>query len=125
MSRALSQSQPMDFATRTLRKVPEITVYFWIVKILTTAMGESTSDYLVYHINHYVAVILGGIGLVVALALQLWVRRYVAWIYWLAVTMVAIFGTMVADVLHIVVGIPYPTSTAFFAVILAVIFVAW
>lgn len=110
---------------RALRKVPEITLYFWIVKVLTTAMGESTSDYLVYHINPYVAVAFGCIGLVAALILQLVVRRYVAWIYWLAVVMVAIFGTMAADVLHVVLGIPYLVSTSFFAVALAIIFVAW
>lgn len=115
----------MSSTPRAIRKVPEITVYFWIVKILTTAMGESTSDYLVFHINPYLAVVLGTLGLVAALALQLVVRRYVAWIYWLAVVMVAIFGTMAADVLHVVIGIPYLVSSAFFAVALAVIFVAW
>lgn len=113
------------FAQRTLRKVPEITVYFWIVKLLTTAMGESTSDYLVYHINPYIAVVLGCLGLVVALILQFLVRRYVAGIYWLAVVMVAIFGTMAADVMHVVLGIPYRVSTTFFAVALAAVFVAW
>lgn len=113
------------FAQRTLRKVPEITVYFWIVKLLTTAMGESTSDYLVYHINPYIAVVLGCLGLVVALILQFLVRRYVAGIYWLAIVMVAIFGTMAADVMHVVLGIPYRVSTTFFAVALAVVFVAW
>ena len=114
-----------SLALRTLRKVPEITVYFWIIKLLSTAMGESTSDYLVYHINPYVAVALGSIGLVAALILQLVVRRYVAWIYWFAVVMVAVFGTMTADVLHVVLGVPYLISTEFFAVALAVIFVAW
>ncbi|MGH2391579.1 MAG: COG4705 family protein [Chloroflexota bacterium] len=108
-----------------MRKVPEITVYFWIIKLLTTAMGESTSDYLVYHINPYLAVVLGGIGLVLGLALQFSVRRYVAWIYWLAVLMVAIAGTMAADVLHIELGIPYLMSAAFFAVVLAIVFVVW
>ncbi len=112
-------------ARRMLRKVPEITVYFWIVKLLTTAMGESTSDYLVYHIDPYVAVILGSVGLVASLILQLVVRRYVAWVYWLAVVMVAVFGTMAADVLHVVLGIPYLVSTLFFATALAVVFVTW
>jgi uncharacterized membrane-anchored protein len=107
------------------RKVPEITIYFWIVKVLTTAMGESTSDYLVHHINPVIAVIIGGIGLAVAIVLQFWIRRYVAWIYWLAVVMVAVFGTMVADVLHIGLGIPYLVTTILFSVSLAVIFVVW
>jgi uncharacterized membrane-anchored protein len=108
-----------------LRKVPEITVYFWIIKLLTTAMGESTSDYLVYHIDPYVAVGLGAIGLAAALLLQLAASRYVAWIYWLAVLMVAIFGTMAADALHIQLHVPYLVSTVFFAIALAVVFVAW
>ena len=65
-------------AQRLYTKVPEITVYFWIIKLLTTAMGEATSDYLVSHMNQFVAVALGGIGLVASLILQLSVRRYVA-----------------------------------------------
>jgi uncharacterized membrane-anchored protein len=106
-------------------KVPEVTAYFWIVKVLTTAMGESTSDYLVYHMDPYVAVTLGGIGLTVALLLQFFVRRYLAPTYWLAVTMVAIFGTMAADVVHIVLHVPYLTSTVLFSIALTVIFVVW
>jgi uncharacterized membrane-anchored protein len=112
-------------ARRVMRKVPEITVYFWIIKLLTTAMGESTSDYLVFQINPYVAVALGCLGLAFALILQLWVRRYIAWVYWFAVVMVAIFGTMAADVAHVVLGIPYLVSTVAFASALAVIFVIW
>jgi uncharacterized membrane-anchored protein len=108
-----------------MRKVPEITVSFWIIKLLSTAMGESTSDYLVYQINPYVAVALACLGLAVALTLQLSVRRYVAWVYWLAVVMVAVFGTMAADVAHVVLGIPYLVSTACFASALAIIFVIW
>jgi uncharacterized membrane-anchored protein len=110
---------------RAIRKVPEVTIYFWTIKLLSTAMGESTSDYLVFQINPYVAVALGCIGLAFALILQLLIRRYVAWIYWLAVVMVAVFGTMAADVMHVVLHIPYLVSTAFFASALAVIFVTW
>jgi len=106
-------------------KVPEVTVLFWVVKLLTTAMGESTSDYLVYHIDPYLAVGLGAVGLAVALVLQLYVRRYVAWVYWLAVLMVAIFGTMAADVMHIVLHVTYLHSSIFFASALVIIFVSW
>ena len=106
-------------------KVPEITVFFWIIKLLTTAMGEATSDYLVHIFNPITAVILGGLGLGLALIMQFLVRRYVVWIYWLAVAMVAIFGTMAADVLHVGLGIPYIVSSLFFAVALVIIFVAW
>jgi hypothetical protein len=87
-------TQPMHRVLQAISKVPEITVYFWIIKLLSTAMGESTSDYLVYQINPYVAVALGCLGLAVALILQLVVRRYVPWVYWLAVVMVAVFGTL-------------------------------
>jgi len=118
-------SQSAHPAIRAVLKVPQVTAYFWIVKLLSTAMGESTSDYLVFQINPYIAVVLGCIGLAVALLLQLWVRRYVAWIYWLAVVMVAVFGTMVADVTHVVMGIPYLVSTVFFASALAIIFATW
>lgn len=116
----------MNFLTKTtLRKVPELTIFFWIIKLLSTALGESTSDYLVFHINPYIAVILGAIGLVASLLLQLYVKRYIAWIYWLAVVMVAVFGTMAADVLHVGFGIPYYISSIFFSVSLAIIFAVW
>jgi len=88
-------------------------------------MGESTTDFLILQINPYVAVGLGGIGLAIVLALQFSVRRYIPWIYWLAVTMVAVFGTMAADAVHIQLGVPYLTSTIFFLVVLAVVFAAW
>ncbi len=111
--------------TKILRKVPEITAIFWIIKLLSTALGESTSDYLVHTINPVVAVILGAFGFTIAIILQLRVKKYVAWTYWLAVTMVAIFGTMAADVVHIVLGVPYLISTISFIVILTIIFMVW
>ena len=114
-----------DRALPGIRKVPEIGIYFWVIKALTTAMGEVTSDFLVHQINPVIAVGLGGIGLAAALALQFSAPRYVAAIYWFAVVMVAIFGTMVADVLHVEFGIPYLVSTAFFALALTVTFAAW
>lgn len=117
--------RPLGSALQAARKVPEVTIFFWIIKLLTTGMGETTSDYLVYHIDPYLAVALGGIGLVVSLLLQLAVRRYIPWVYWLAVVMVAIFGTMAADVVHIVLGVPYLISSIGFAVALAAIFAGW
>lgn len=108
-----------------LTKVPEITIFFWITKVLTTGMGEVFSDYLVKHINPIIAVALGGIGLAVSLVLQFLVRKYVAWIYWLVVVMVSIFGTMAADIVHVVLGIPYIISTIFFVTALAIILAIW
>jgi uncharacterized membrane-anchored protein len=106
-------------------KVPEVTAYFWIAKGLTTGMGESTSDYLVHKLVPEIAVVLGAIGLVLALLLQFAAPRYVAWRYWLAVAMVGIFGTMAADVLHVGLGVPYIASTLFYAIVLAVVFRTW
>jgi uncharacterized membrane-anchored protein len=107
------------------RKVPRITVFFWGLKLITTGLGESSSDFLIYAMNPYVAVGIGGLAFAVAIAWQFWWPRYNAWVYWLAVTMVAVFGTMGADVLHIVIGIPYLYTTAFFAMSLAIIFWLW
>lgn len=106
-------------------RVPEITIYFWIVKALSTAMGEATSDYLVHALNPVPAVLLGFAGFVVALAVQFSMRRYLAWTYWFAVVMVGVFGTMAADVLHVGFHVPYKESTALYAVVLAAVFVTW
>ncbi|HEY3810589.1 MAG TPA: hypothetical protein VGL49_04070 [Acidimicrobiales bacterium] len=105
--------------------MPEVTVYFWIAKILTTAMGEALSDYLVHRFDPVIAVAFGAVVLVAALALQWAAGRYVAWIYWLAVATVAVTGTMAADVLHIRFGVPYAVSTLLFAAVLTVVFIAW
>lgn len=108
-----------------LSKVPEVTVLFWVTKVLTTGMGETASDFLVRRIDPFVAVGLGGVGFMVAMALQLRARRYVPWTYWLAVSMVSVFGTMAADVVHIALGVPYIVSTVVFALVLAGVFVVW
>jgi uncharacterized membrane-anchored protein len=106
-------------------KVPQITVLFWIIKVMTTAQGEAVSDFLALRYGPVIAVSLGATGLAIALTLQFRARRYVAWIYWAAVVMVAVFGTMAADGLHVELGVPYDVSTPFFAVSLAVIFAVW
>ena len=115
----------MLFPQPSFRKVPEIIALFWIVKLLTTAMGEATSDFMVVKFNPYLAVFLGGVVLAIALYIQFSVRKYNAWIYWFAVSMVAVFGTMAADGLHKQLHVPYIASTIFFALVLAAVFVAW
>jgi uncharacterized membrane-anchored protein len=116
---------PTGLSARGLSKVPEITVYFWIIKVLTTGQGEATSDYLVHRLYPPIAVVLAGIALVAALVWQFRTRRYNVWAYWLAVVMVSVFGTMDADVLHIGLHIPYYISTTFFAIVLTIVFAAW
>jgi uncharacterized membrane-anchored protein len=109
----------------SLSKVPEVTVFFWIVKALTTALGESTSDYLVHAMAPVAAVLIGFVAFCVALVIQFRVRRYIAWAYWFAVAMVGVFGTMAADVLHVGLGVPYAVSTVLFVVVLAAVFATW
>ena len=116
---------PATATTRVLNRVPAVTALFWVVKVLTTGMGETTSDYLVKRFPPEIVVPLALVALVAVLALQLRLRRYVAAVYWSAALMVSIFGTMAADVLHVGLGVPYVASTVAFAVVLAAIFVAW
>jgi uncharacterized membrane-anchored protein len=116
---------PAPADSHRLSKVPEITAYFWVVKALTTAMGESTSDFLVHSIVPEVAVVLGGIAFAIAISIQLKKDRYVPWAYWLAVAMVGVFGTMAADVLHVGLGVPYVVSTIFYAIVLYFVFRIW
>lgn len=111
--------------TKGALRVPEITVFFWIVKGLSTALGEATSDYLVHALSPVPAVLLGFAGLLVALVLQFRAGRYVAWTYWLAVVMVGVFGTMAADVIHVGLGVPYTASTILYAAALVTVFVVW
>lgn len=108
-----------------LSKVPQVTAWFWIVKVLTTAMGEAISDYLVHRFNPYLAVFAGFVAFCVAIAAQFSARRYITWLYWITVAMVAIFGTMVADAMHVGMHIPYKVSASLFIVAVAVILAAW
>ncbi|MCW2540179.1 MAG: hypothetical protein JWN95_1904 [Frankiales bacterium] len=105
-------------------KVPEITILFWVIKVLTTGTGEAASDFL-GQANLVLAGLIGVLGFVVAMWLQFRSTRYIAVVYWFAVTMVAVFGTMVADALHVGLGLPYAGSTLFYAAALAVVFLLW
>jgi uncharacterized membrane-anchored protein len=105
-------------------KVPEIILLFWVVKILTTAGGEATSDYLRTYGNIKGGAIEVGLFLV-GLVWQFGTRRYRAFAYWFLAFAIAIFGTGVSDFLHLDVGIPYAGTTLLWAVILAAIFWIW
>lgn len=107
------------------KKVPDLSVHFWVIKILSTAMGEALSDFLVHTIDPVIAVLIGAVGLTIALIIQFTSKSYKPWKYWLTVSMVAIFGTMAADVLHIGLGVPYIVSTIFFGIALAAVFFVW
>ncbi|MFF4404757.1 hypothetical protein [Streptomyces sp. NPDC001404] len=108
-----------------LGKVPEVTALFWVVKILTTGMGETASDYLGRTLGPIPAGCLGLTGFAALLALQFRSARYRPWIYWSAVVMVSVFGTMAADVVHVVAGVPYTVSAVAFCGALAAILAGW
>jgi uncharacterized membrane-anchored protein len=115
----------IDLTKRLARKVPQVTLFFWIIKLLSTALGESTSDYLVNTFNPYLVVVVGFIGFIAILLVQFNTKRYIPWVYWLTIVMVAVFGTMAADVIHVALGVPYVVSTLVFAVLLAIILILW
>ena len=125
--RARSATRESDswLTRRGSLRVPQITIAFWVIKGLSTAMGESTSSFLVHAMPPPLAVMLGFAGFACALVLQFRTGRYVAWTYWFAVVMVGIFGTMAADVLHVGLGVPYTASTILYAIVLIAVFVAW
>ncbi|MFR0357571.1 COG4705 family protein [Streptomyces sediminimaris] len=121
----LLEDRPLVPLRAMANKVPEVTVYFWIIKVLTTGMGETASDFLARLLGPVPAVALGGLALVASLAVQFAVRRYVAWVYWTAIVMVSVFGTMAADVLHVGLGVAYTVSTPLFLTALAAVFALW
>jgi uncharacterized membrane-anchored protein len=105
-------------------KVPQITLLFWIVKVLTTGMGESMSDFMGSK-SVPIAGAVGVLGFALAMRLQLRARRYSAPVYWFAVMMVAVFGTMVADGIKDGLGLSYAVTTPVFALAVAAVFRRW
>ena len=114
-------------ARSMLNKVPEVTLYFWVIKILCTTVGETASDYLQSHVGLGLiktAWITGGV-LAVILAVQFRLRRYVPGVYWLAVVVISVFGTQITDYLHDERGISLVPTTIVFGSALAVVFAIW
>jgi len=110
-----------------LNKVPEVTLIFWVVKIMSTTVGETGADYLAVHVGLGTSVT-GAIMicfLAAALIIQLRERRYVPWIYWLTVVLVSVVGTQITDALTDKLEISLYTSTVGFAVTLAITFAVW
>jgi uncharacterized membrane-anchored protein len=105
-------------------KVPEIALIFWVLKLLTTGMGEAISDFIGQH-SVPLAAAVGIFGLAFALRLQFRQPVYKAGYYWFAVMMVAVFGTMAADGIHDGAGIPYAVTTPLFALFVAATFFFW
>jgi uncharacterized membrane-anchored protein len=105
-------------------KVPEITAIFWVIKLLTTGIGESLSDFL-GQVSVPLAGLIGVFGLWYALRRQLRATEYRAATYWGCVLMVAVFGTMAADGVHDGASLPYSVTTVLYGAAVAVIFWRW
>ncbi|MEZ0580840.1 hypothetical protein [Nocardioides sp. MH1] len=114
-------------ARQMLNKVPEVTVWFWIIKVLCTTVGESFADY----INETLGVglvrtsVIFTVAFVLALAVQMRLRRYVPAAYWLTVVIVSVTGTLYTDILTDQQGVPLWISTTLFSVALAAVFGVW
>lgn len=110
-----------------INKVPEVTLSFWIIKIMSTTVGETGADFLAVNagfgqgVTHTVM----GALLAVALFIQLRTRRYTPWIYWLTVVLVSVVGTLITDLLTDGLDVSLYVSTSIFAVALAGIFAIW
>ncbi len=116
-----------SMSRRLLNKVPEITLYFWIIKILCTTVGETAADFLnsTLGLGLTGTTLVMGVLLLLALLIQFRSRGYVPWIYWLAVVLISVVGTLITDNLTDNFGLPLEAATAIFAVALAATFAAW
>lgn len=110
-----------------LNKVPQVTLYFWVIKMMATTVGETAADFLntslglgLSRTSLAMAVLLG-----TAMVLQLRARRYVPSVYWVTVVLVSVAGTLITDNLTDNLRVPLPVTTAVFAVALGVVFAAW
>ncbi|UGA48598.1 hypothetical protein HU230_0026695 [Bradyrhizobium quebecense] len=110
-----------------LNKVPEVTLIFWLIKIMSTTVGETGADYLAVHVGLGTSVtgLLMMTLLAAVLAIQLRMDRYVPWVYWLTVVLVSIVGTQITDALTDKLEISLYVSTAAFAIALAATFAIW
>lgn len=124
---ALSSPQPAVAGSRWLNKVPEVTLAFWLIKVMSTTVGETAADFLAVDAGLGQGFTRGlmAVLLVVALSMQMRGRRYTPWTYWLTVVLVSIVGTQITDLLTDNLGVSLYLSTAVFAAMLAGIFASW
>ena len=110
-----------------LNKVPEITVFFWVIKILCTTVGESFADYINETLGFGLTntTIVFTAALIVTLVVQFRLHKYVPGVYWLAVVLISVVGTLLTDNLTDARGVPLAISSAVFAVLLAAVFAVW
>jgi uncharacterized membrane-anchored protein len=116
-----------SMVSKMLNKVPEVTVYFWVIKILCTTVGETAADYLNANLNLGLTNTMYVMGalLITALFFQFKTRKYTPGIYWMSVVLISVVGTLVTDNLTDTFGVPLMTATIGFAIALAATFTAW
>jgi uncharacterized membrane-anchored protein len=115
------------FAATMLNKVPEVTVYFWIIKILCTTVGETASDYLNESLGFgltWTSVVMSAL-LVIILAAQFKARKYNPPLYWVSVVLISVVGTLITDNLSDNMGVPLEVSTIVFSIVLGIVFLTW
>jgi uncharacterized membrane-anchored protein len=124
---ASREQRYVDRYAHLVNKVPEVTLYFWLIKVLCTTVGETFADYLnetlCFGLTNTTVVL--GLAFLVALAAQFRVRRYVPALYWQTVVLISVFGTLITDNLTDGHGVPTSVTTPIFAVLLALTFLAW
>ena len=113
--------------SQLFNKVPDVTLAFWVIKIMSTTVGETGADFLAVNagLGQGITRVVMGAFLTIALILQLRARRYIPWIYWLTVVLVSVVGTQITDALTDGLGVSLYLSTAVFAAGLAIIFALW
>jgi uncharacterized membrane-anchored protein len=121
---ASPKSEPSD---GWLSKVPQVTVFFWLIKVLCTTVGETASDFLSENLGFGLkgTSVAAGVALAVVLLFQFRAKKYVPAIYWLAVVLISVFGTLITDILTDSLGFPLEASTVIFSVALGITFAAW
>ena len=110
-----------------LNKVPEVTIFFWIIKVLCTTIGETAADYLNTTLNlglNGTSEVMGAL-LIIVLFFQFRARKYIPSLYWLAVVLLTVVGTLITDNLTDNLGISLTTTTIVFSISLAAVFAAW
>jgi uncharacterized membrane-anchored protein len=110
-----------------LNKVPEVTLWFWVIKIMCTTVGETAADYLNVNLGFGLTntTYVTGALLAALLFAQFRLRRYVPTVYWLVVVVISVFGTLITDNLTDRFNVPLTTSTPIFAAVLATVFAVW
>jgi uncharacterized membrane-anchored protein len=118
---------PTSRGRQMLNKVPEVTFYFWVIKIMCTTVGETAADYLNVNLGFGLTntTYVTGALLLALLAVQLRLPKYIPAVYWSVVVVISVFGTLITDNLTDRYGVPLTTSTAVFAIVLAIVFAVW